>query len=144
TCALPIFAVEVRREVHGVGGLRRLRDGVDLLASILGDHVLGREAVLDVDPELALAGVLGEVADVTVGGQDTVIGAEVALDRPRLGRRLDDHQVLRHSAGSIATGPCTAGSGPITAGSPAARLPATGAGNSFAQASRTRRRKSSS
>src|SRR6185295_13698675 len=77
-------------------------------------------------PELALAGVLGDVADVTVGGQDTVIGAEVALDRPRLGRRLDDHQVLRHSAGSIATGPCTAGSPPITSGSPAARLAIAG------------------
>src|SRR5690348_17581569 len=39
-----------------------------------------------IDPELALAGVLREVADVAVRGQDTVIGAEVALDRPCLVR----------------------------------------------------------
>ena len=93
------LAVEVGGEEDGVRRLRRLLDLVDLLAAVLGDHVLGREAVVDVDAELALAGVLGQVADVAVRGQDAVIGAEVALDRPRLGRRLDDHQVLRHAAG---------------------------------------------
>ena len=93
------LAIEVGREEDGVRGLRRLLDLVDLLAAVLGDHVLGREPVVDVDPELALAGVLGQVADVAIGGEDAVIGAEVALDRPRLRRRLDDHQVLRHRAG---------------------------------------------
>ena len=60
---------------------------------------------------------------MAVGGQDSVVGAEVALDRSRLGRRLDDHEVLRHgrecSTGSLAR-------------------PLSG------QASRMRRRKSSS
>ncbi len=38
----------------------------DLLAAVLGDHVLRFEVVVDVDAELALARVLGQVADVTV------------------------------------------------------------------------------
>ena len=63
------------------------------------DDVLGREVVVDVDPELALARVLRQVADMAIGGEDAVVGAQVALDRPRLGGRLDDHEVLRHGAG---------------------------------------------
>ena len=138
------FAIEVRREVDGVGRLRGLLDRVDLLAPVLGDHVLGREAVLDVDPELALAGVLGQVADVAVGGQDTVIGAEIALDRPRLGRRLDDHQVLRHRRGVYArprsrpiTGRSTAAHPRLTPGSlgaPADREDRRGVGSGLADA----------
>ena len=79
---------------------------VDLLAPVVADDVLGGEVVVDVDAELALAGVLGQVADVAVGGEDAVVGAEVALDRPRLGRRFDDHQVLRHGR-ECSTGSCT-------------------------------------
>ena len=70
------------------------------------DDVLGREVVVDVDAELALAGVLGQVADMAVGGEDAVIRAEIALDRPRLGRRLDDHEVLWHGR-ECSTGSCT-------------------------------------
>ena len=128
------LAVEVGREEDRVRRLRRLLDLVDLLAPVLGDHVLGREPVVDVDPELALAGVLGQVADVAVRGEDAVIGAEVALDRPRLGRRLDDHQVLRHRGGSI-------GTAVLIARSIGHRRPS---GRRRAQASRTLRRKSSS
>ena len=58
----------------------------DLLAAVLRDHVLGLEVVVDVDAELALARVLGQVADVAVGRQDPVVGAQIALDRARLGR----------------------------------------------------------
>ena len=86
--------------------LGRLLDLGDLLAAVVGDDVLGREVVVDVDAELALAGVLGQVADVAVGGEDPVVVAEVALDRPRLGRRLDDHEVLRHGR-ECSTGSCT-------------------------------------
>ena len=60
------FPVEVGRQVDRVGPLGGLGDLVDLLAPIVGDHVLGREVVVDVHAELALAGVLGEVPDVTV------------------------------------------------------------------------------
>ena len=48
-------------------------DRGDLLAAVLRDHVLGREVVVDVDPELALARVLGQVADMAVGGEDRVV-----------------------------------------------------------------------
>ena len=107
------LAVEVGGEVDRVRALRRLLDVGDLLAPILGDDVLGREAVVDVDAELALAGVIGQVADVPVGSQDTVIVAEVALDRPCLGGRLDDHEVLRHRGGVYARDPFRADHRPI-------------------------------
>ena len=83
-----------------------LLDVGDLLAPVVGDDVLGGEVVVDVDAELALARVLGQVADVAVGGEDPVVGAEIALDRARLGRRLDDHEVLRHGR-ECSTGSCT-------------------------------------
>src|SRR3954447_14213067 len=93
--------------------------------------------MIDIHPELALAGVLWEVTDMTVGGEDSVVVAQVALDRPRLCRRLDDHKVLRHGR------ECSTGilhnrspgvSRVITSESPGAR----------AQTSRIRLRKSSS
>ena len=62
-----------------------LLDVADLLAAVVADHVLGREVVVDVDAELALAGVLGQVADVAVGGQNAVVRPEIALDGPGLG-----------------------------------------------------------
>ena len=52
------------------------------------------QRVLDVDPELTLAGVLRQVADVAVGGEDPVVRAQVAFDRPGLRGALDDHEVL--------------------------------------------------
>ena len=81
------LAVEVGGEVDEVGRLGGLRDLGDLLAAVVRDDVLGGEVVVDVDPELALAGVLGQVADMAVGGEDPVVRAQVALDRPGLGRR---------------------------------------------------------
>jgi hypothetical protein len=78
--------IEVRGEIDLVRGSSGLLDRVDLLLPVVGDHVLRREPMLDVDAELALAGVIGQVADVAVRRQDTVIVAEVTLDRPRLGR----------------------------------------------------------
>ena len=52
------LAVEVGREEHGVGRLRRLRDLGDLLLAVVGDDVLRGEVMVDVHAELALAGVL--------------------------------------------------------------------------------------
>ena len=118
-----------------------LGDVVDLLAAVVVDDVLGREVVVDVDPELALAGVLRQVADVAVGGEDAVVVAQVALDRPRLRRRLDDHEVLGHgrecSTGSFAH-PYLRRVGRWRGGL------APGAGGRVPQTSRMRRRKSSS
>jgi hypothetical protein len=87
------LTVEIGREEDRVGRSRRLRDLGDLLPAVVGDDVFRREIVLDVDSELTLAGVLRQVADMAVGGQDAVVRTEVALDRPRLGGRLDDHEV---------------------------------------------------
>ena len=67
------LAVEVGGEEDLVGALGGLLDVGDLLAAILRDDVLRGEIMVDVDPELALAGVLRQVADVAVGGQDAVV-----------------------------------------------------------------------
>ena len=99
------LAVEVGGEVDLVGALGGLLDVGDLLAPVVRDHVLRFEVVVDVDAELALARVLGQVADVAVRRQDAVITTEIALDGARLGRRFDDDEVLGHgrecSTGSL-------------------------------------------
>ena len=43
-----------------------LLDVGDLLAAVVRDHVVGCEVVVDVHAELALAGILGQVADMAV------------------------------------------------------------------------------
>ena len=88
------LAVEVGREEDEIGALGRLLDLVDLLAPVVVDDVLGLELVVDVHAELALARVLGQVADMAVGREDLVIGPQVPLDGARLGRRFDDDEVL--------------------------------------------------
>ncbi len=88
------LAVEVGREEDDVRALGRLLDVVDLLATVLVDDVFGLELVVDVHAELALAGVLGQVADVAVGREHAVIRPQIALDGARLGRRFDDDEVL--------------------------------------------------
>ena len=98
------LAVEVGREIDVDRPAGGLLDRGDLLAPVVGDHVLRREVVVDVDAELALAGVLGQVADVAIGGEDLVVVAEVALDRPRLGGRFHDHEVLGHGGRECSTG----------------------------------------
>ena len=86
------LAVEVRGQVDRVGALGGLLDVGDLLAPVRRDHVLRLEVVVDVDAELALAGILRQVPDMAVRGQDSVICAEIALDGSGLGRRLDDRR----------------------------------------------------
>ena len=84
------FAIGVGREQDGVGVLGgRLELGEDLLLA-LDDLVRLGEVVLDVDAHL-----LGQILDVTLGGEDLVAGAEVLLDGLRLGRRLDDDECLQ-------------------------------------------------
>ena len=69
--------------------LRRLRcGGIALLPS----RTLRRHA-----PLCRAARLLGEIANVPIRGKHRVVRAEVALNRGRLGRRLHDDQVLRHS-----------------------------------------------
>src|SRR4029450_6845217 len=94
------------------------------------------EVVVDVDPEPGprqalvlgrdLVGAAGQVPDVADAGLDHVARPEVARDRPRLGRRLDDHQALPRA---LCTGrghctPCSCrvdGPGPLCPFEPCAR-----------------------
>jgi hypothetical protein len=100
---LAVAASELLRQVEADGfalaiGVRREEDLVRLLrfALELGENLLlfrdhdvvGLEAVLDVDPELAL----GQIADVSHRGPHHVIAAQELVDRLRLGGRLDDDQ----------------------------------------------------
>ena len=80
------FAVEVCSQVDRIGVAGLALDGRDLLLAVLADHVFGFEVVLDVDTQLVLAGVLGQVADMAVRRQDPIAGPQVTLDRARLGR----------------------------------------------------------
>ena len=98
------LAVEVAGQPDVVRAAGRLLDRRDLLAAVLGDDVLGQEVVVDVDAELALARVLGQVADVAVRREDLVVPAEVAFDRPRLGGRFHDHEMLGHGGAECSTG----------------------------------------
>ncbi len=90
------FTVEVggQPDRRGLAGLAS--DLLDVTSGILRDHILGLEVMVDVNAELALAGILRKVSDVAVGSEHLEVLAQVALDRPRLCRRLDDHEVLRH------------------------------------------------
>jgi hypothetical protein len=74
------FPIEVGREVDGVRFAGRALDAVDLLAAVVADHVLGREVMVDVHAQLALAGVFGKVANVAVRGQHGIVVAEIPLD----------------------------------------------------------------
>jgi len=85
-CDRLALAVKVRREVDGVGRLGLAGDGRELLLAILGNDVFGFEVVIDVDTQLALARVLGQVTDVTVRSQDPVAGAQISLDSARFCR----------------------------------------------------------
>ncbi len=91
--------VEVGREIDGVRPASGLGDARHLPAAVLADHIVGREVVLHIHTQLALAGVLGEVTHMALGGEDRIAIAQVALDRLGLRRRLDDHQILVHRAG---------------------------------------------
>ena len=86
------FAVLIRREPHGVGFLG---EGFEFGHHLLGgraDFVLGGEVVVDVHAVVAL----GKVADVTHGGFDDKVFAEVSFNGLRLGRRLYDDEVFGH------------------------------------------------
>ena len=60
--------------------------------AIRQDDVFGLEPGIDVHAELAL----GQIADVSHRRDDLEVAPQVFVDRLRLGRRLDDHQSLRH------------------------------------------------
>ena len=89
---LPL-AVEVGGEPHLLGAARLVGELVELLAALLQRLVARGEVVLDVDPQRALR----EVADMAVGGQHGVAGAQVPFDGLCLGGRFDDDEVARQA-----------------------------------------------
>lgn len=95
------LAVLIGGEEEFVGVLQQVLELLDLSLLVSVDHVDRLEVVLDVHAEAAhLAGVLlghlrgavGKVTDVPDARFDDIAGAEIALDRLRLGRRLDDDE----------------------------------------------------
>src|SRR5439155_16476425 len=86
------LAVGVGRQVDVLLVLGGLLDLLEDLRLALDDVVLGREVALDVDPELRL----GQVHHVADRGLHQVVPPEVLAERPGLGRRLDDDEVLGH------------------------------------------------
>ena len=86
------FAIQVGREVEGVGAARRACDRVDV-ALVLVDHFVAHlEAALGIDGALARH----EVAHVAIRGEDGEVLPQVLVDRFRLRGRFDDEQVLGH------------------------------------------------
>ena len=97
------FAVFIGGEVELVGVLEGLLEVGDRSLLLVAHHVIRKEAVLDVDRELAERALLqlrrqvlglDQVADVPHRGLHLVAVAEVLGDGLRLRRRLDDHQFL--------------------------------------------------
>ena len=99
------FAVRVGREQQ-LGGL--LDGGLqmrDLLPLVGRDDVVGREVLVDIDPETApflvldflrhLGGRLRKIADVAIARLDSVLVAEETAKNLRLGGRFDDDEWLR-------------------------------------------------
>src|SRR6184192_1204502 len=86
------LAVGVRRQVDVLLVLGGFLDVLEHLRLALDDVVLGREVALEVDPELRL----GQVHHVADRGLHLVVPPEVLAERPGLGRRLDDDEVLGH------------------------------------------------
>ena len=95
------LAVGVGRQVdQGGGGGAFLQVGEDLLMALVGQIDIGRHpAGFDVDADVLAARFGRQIADVAVAGPDLEAGAQVFLDRLRLGRRLDDHQASCPSRG---------------------------------------------
>src|SRR4051812_44856008 len=128
------LAILVRRKQELVGVGQLLLELRDRLFLVRVDDVERLEPVLDIHSEarpglaLVLLGDLGravgQVANMADGGLDDEVRPEVAGDRPRLFRGLDDDQTLRHRRVTIATTAAAAGGAGSSGRAPPA-LPAT-------------------
>jgi len=107
------LAVLVGGEEQLVRALEGTLELGNLLLLVGVHHVVGLEVGVDVDGESAEAALLlrdrqvrggREVTDVPDAGLDLVACAEVALDRLRLGLRLDDHQPADRGRGLVRVG----------------------------------------
>ena len=95
------LAVLVRREQQLVGVLQLSLEVGDDALLVRVDDVVRLEALIDRDTQGAVLGALllwdlggafGQVADVPDARLDHEVRTEIAGDRPRLRRRLDDHE----------------------------------------------------
>jgi len=96
------LAVLISGEQELVGVLQQVLELGDLLALVVRQNVERLEVVVHVHPEprpglLAVLGrdlrrPVGHVPDVADAGLDDVPAAQIARDRTRLGRRLDNDQ----------------------------------------------------
>jgi hypothetical protein len=83
------FAIWIGGEDQGVGTLRLVGDGAKLLLFVRIGLPLHGEARVGID-----GAVLGrQIADVSVGGEHPVAGAQILLDGFRLGGRFDDDEL---------------------------------------------------
>ena len=106
------LAVLISGQQEFVGVLEKRLELGDLLLLVGVDDVEGLEVVVHVDPEAGprlaavlgrdLGSLVGHVADVADAGLDHVALAEVAGNRARLGRRLDDDKPAPGTIGGIA------------------------------------------
>ncbi len=128
------LAVLIGGEEEFVGVLQQVLELLDLGLLVGVDHIDRLEVVFDVHTEAAdLAGVLlghlacaaGKVADVPDARLDDVARAEIALDRLRLGRRLDDDESAAAVRGLAGRGQLRS-SLRSTLGRPQAVLPGSG------------------
>jgi hypothetical protein len=86
------LAVGIGREVDVFLALRCLAQFGDDLPFAVNHLVVGREVFLEIDPELALRQV-DEMSDRRL---HLVVATEVFGERPRLGGRLDNDEMLGH------------------------------------------------
>src|SRR5208282_4375314 len=86
------FAIRVARQVDVFLALGGALDLADHLLFAFDYDIVGREIVLDIDPQLAL----GQVHDVTDRRHDLVIATQVTPDRFRLCGRFDNYEIFCH------------------------------------------------
>ena len=91
-CDRLAFAIGVAGEVDVVLALGGGLDLAEDLLFALDYDEIGREIVLDIDPELAL----GQVHDMADRGHDLVVATEVTLDGFRLCGRFNDYEIFCH------------------------------------------------
>ncbi len=101
------FAIGVGREIDLRRAFHRRLQRLHVLPLVVRDDVIGLEVAVGVDADAApllladlvgnLVGRLGQIANVSVAREHFVTVFEKPFNRARLGRRLHDHQCLRHS-----------------------------------------------
>src|SRR5580704_17820874 len=91
-CDRLAFAIRVAGEVDVILALGGGLDLAEDLLFALDYYEIGREIMLDIDPELAL----GQIHDMADRGHDLVVATEVTLDGFRLCGRFNDYEIFCH------------------------------------------------